>query len=139
MNRWLYILLGGDVSSPAFRRMLWRLGAPSFFIGMYVGYAEREIPSYDDTGKAILAAVLLAYAALVVYESVIYYLRSDEMLRRLLIASLAISGLVIVNGLVVYTALIYLFNFPEPATVHLTLASLVVVCISWFIAASRST
>lgn len=139
MNRWWYILLGGDISSPAFRRMLWRLGVPSFFLGMYVGYAESEISSYDAAGKAILGAVLLAYAALVAYESVIYYLRSDEMLRRLLVASLAISGLVIVNGLAVYSALIYFFNLPEPETIHLAFISLGVVCVSWFIAASRST
>lgn len=139
MSRLSFLLFGGDIREPFLRRMVFRLGVSSLAIGAAFGFFA---PGADPLPRPVaigLAVAVAVYAAILVAEFRRYYQHSDEMARRVLTASLAVSGLVVMAASGLYGVLDLAFSLPEISMLHVFFFSAIVSSIAWFAAAWKNS
>ncbi len=139
MARWSFLLFGGDFHEPFPRRMVWRVSAASLVAGFCYGFFEVGLAPAPTAPAYSLAALTFVYAAFLVYEYWRYYQHSDEMVRRTLVASLAVSGLVVMVCAGRYGLLELMFDLPPTEMIHMFLLSAVAASIAWFTAAWKTS
>ena len=139
MSRWSLLLFGGDITSPAVRRMAWRISVSSFFAGLAMGYFDVFEKTPDPQLGRLLAAGFCVYLAIVSHEMHHFYRHADEMLKRLLVTSFAAAGVFIVFAAATWGLLEVLVGLPRPSMLVVALAASLVSSIAWMVAAWRSS
>jgi hypothetical protein len=138
MARWSFLLFGGDIREPFLRRMAWRIGVASLVAEFCYGFFQVGLSPTPTAPAYGLAALTFVYAAFLAYESWRYYQHSDEMVRRTLVASLAISGLLVMVCAGLYRLLELMFDLPPIEIIHVFFFS-AAASIAWFIAAWKTS
>ena len=139
MARWSFLLFGGDFREPFLRRMVWRVSLASLVAGFCYGFFKVGLSPTPAAPAYGLAALTLAYAAFLAYEGWRYYQHSDEMVRRTLVASLAVSGLLVMVCAGLYGLLDLLFDLPPVEMILVFLFSAATASIAWFVAAWKTS
>lgn len=139
MSRWSFFILGGDANSPAVRRLVWRISATSFVAGLGLGHFRVfDQKPEPDLGYALAAGVALCLS-IITHEIHHYYRSADEMLKRILVESLAAAGAVLITSAILVGFLETLVGFPRPPMIAVALLACVVASVSWMAAAWRTT
>lgn len=139
MARWSFLFFGGDIREPFLRRMVWRVSAASLVAGFCYGFFDVGLSPTPKAPAYGLAALTFVYAAFLAYEYWRYYQHSDEMVRRTLVASLAISGLLVMVCAGLYGLLELMFDLPRVEMIHVFFFSAAASSIAWIIAAWKTS
>lgn len=139
MSRWSFLLLGGDASQPHVRRLAWRVGLGSFALGFADGRYDVGLAPASRPVAYALAAVTLLACAFFMNEYRHFYQRSDELVRRTLVASLAAAGLAVMGAAGLYGISGLLFGLPAIPMIGVFLFAAVVSSIAWMVAAWKTS
>lgn len=139
MSRLSFIFLGGDASQPHVRRMAWRVGLSSLALGFGFGRYDIGLQPVTETVAIGAAVATVLFALFLAYEYRHFYLRSDELVRRTLVASLAVSGLMVMAAAGVYGVFELLFPLPPAPMIYVFLFAVVVSSIAWMVAAWKTS
>ncbi len=139
-SRWSFLLLGGDMKDPAVRRMFWRIGGVAFVAGFFFGFLEPDAgESYSNGERYFLSALVTISFAVLGYEGWRFYRVSDELVRRVLIVSQAMSFCIVLVLMSLYGVAELLFGAPRPPVLVVALSAWVVSACCWLYAAWKST
>ncbi|MEL6370918.1 MAG: hypothetical protein AAFY84_10410 [Pseudomonadota bacterium] len=140
MERWRFIAFGGDTSSPAVKRMCWRMGLAGFIAGFVFGFTSPDQGEVrGETASIVLALTLLVSSFVITYESYRFYAASDELVKHLMERSLAITGLVIVGLQIIYGLGQMIYAWPSPQVIWMAGGAFIIMSVSWIITAWKST
>jgi putative flippase GtrA len=139
MTRWSYIFLGGDAAQPHVRRMAWRVGLASFALGLGFGHFDIGITPTSKSVAIGVAAATALFTAFLANEYRHFYQHSDEMIRRTLVASLAVAGLAVMGAAGIYGVAEMLFGLPPVPMLYVFLFATVVSSAAWMTVAWKTS
>jgi hypothetical protein len=139
MSRLSFLFLGGDSSQPHVRRMAWRVGLASFVLGLAYGRFDVGLAPASQPVAIGIAALTIVVAVIVANEYRHFYQRSDELIRRTLVASLAIAGLATLVAAGLYGVADLLFGLPEIPMIGVFLFAAAVSSVAWMVAAWKTS
>lgn len=140
MTRWSFLLLGGDASDPAVKRMCWRIGLASFIVGFFFGFFQPDPgEDYATSERWILAVLVFAGVAITLYEGCRFYASSDEFVRGLLLKSQARAFGVVLGLLLLYGVLEILFDAPRLPALFIGFGAWILSAFCWMHASWKAT
>lgn len=127
------------MSNPAVRRMSWRLGLTGFIAGFAFGaLSPDEGEQLSQNAGVGLAVLIVLSMGIMLYESFRFYRHADELVRHVLMSSLAIGFCIVLTCMALYAAAQYLFDVPQISALQTLLFSWIVASVTWFYAAWKS-
>ncbi len=139
MSRLSFIFLGGDASQPHVRRMAWRVGLASMVFGFGFGRYDIGFQPISQPVAFGAAAATLLFTLFLANEYRHFYVRSDELVRRTLVASLAVAGLLAMAATGLYGVFELLFPIPPIPMILVFLFAVIVNSIAWMVAAWKTS
>lgn len=139
MSRLSFIFLGGDAQQPHVRRMAWRVGLASLALGLGFGRYDIGLEPVSQPVAIGAAAATVIFAIFLANEYRHFYQCSDELVRRTLVASVAVAGLTVMAAAGLYGVFELLFPMPQIAMIHVFLFTIVVNSIAWMVAGWKTS
>lgn len=139
MSRLSFIFLGGDASQPHVRRMAWRIGLASVALGFGFGRFNIGLEPVSQPVAIGAAVATVLFALFLANEYRHFYQRSDELVRRTLVASLAVAGLVVMAATGLYGVFELLFPMPTAPMILVFLFAVIVNSIAWMVAGWKTS
>ncbi len=139
MSRWSFLLLGGDAGQPHVRRMAWRVGLASFVLGLAYGRFDVGLSQTSEPVAIGLAALTVVVAVIVANEHRHFYQHADELVRRTLVASLAVAGVAVLFATGLYGVADLLFGLPEIPMIGVFLFAAAASSVAWLVAAWKTS
>lgn len=119
--------------------MAWRVGLSSFVLGLAYGRFDGGLAPASQPVAIGLAALTIVVAVIVANEYRRFYQCSDELIRRTLVASLAIAGLATLVAAGLYGVADLLFGLPELPMIGVFLFAAAVSSVAWMVAAWKAS
>ena len=137
MSRWSFLLFGGDVADANVRRMVWRISIAAFLFGFTIGFFQADVGEATPVEKVAILSATALFAVVMLYEGLIFYRRSDELVRHVFDRSLAISGLIVLAATLFYGVVDFAIGLPSVEMLTVAIFALCVKSAAWMITAWR--